>query len=430
MKRLLSLAVATALSSTALSTHALAENIAIVGGKVITQTKQGTLESGTVLIKDGKIERVISGRSVPSGYTSVDASGKVVTPGFVGALTSLGLVEVASWAGEVDSSASSTSVSTTGAALDVTYAINPDSTLIDVSRIEGVTSAATTISNTVLMFHGQGAVIGLDDDADILKDKAFMVVNMDGASADSHGGSRAVLWVTLEALIDEVASTKKVPSLTSSWDGMNARADIKALKGVLKGDIPLFIEADRAADIRQVLAFKKRHPDISIVLLHGVEAWRVADQLAKANIPVILDPQMNLPGNFEQLGATLHNAERLEKAGVKVAIGMETHNIRLAAQHAGNAVANGLSYEGGIASLTSVPAMILGVDDQVGSLAPGKRADVVIWSGDPLEVTEAALQVYIEGEAIDMSSRQTKLRDRYMALSESSGGKTSHYVKP
>ena len=206
MKRLLSLAIATALSSTVMSTSVLAENIAIVGGKVITQTKQGTLESGTVLIKDGAIEKVSSGTDVPSGYTKVDASGKVVTPGFVGALTSLGLVEVASWAGEVDSSASSTKVSTTGAALDVTYAINPDSTLIDVSRIEGVTSAATTIANTDLMFHGQGAVIGLDDDADILKDKAFMVVNMDGASADSHGGSRAVLWVTLEALIDEVAS--------------------------------------------------------------------------------------------------------------------------------------------------------------------------------------------------------------------------------
>ena len=330
----------------------------------------------------------------------------------------------------MDSSAGATPVSTTGAALDVTYAINPDSTLIDVSRIEGVTSAATTVQYTDMLFHGQGAVISLDDNAEILKNKAFMVVNVDGNSADSHGGSRAALWVTLEALFDEVSSTKSVPSLTSSWDGINARADIKALKGVVSGDVPLFIEADRAADIRQVLAFKKRHAAMHLVLLHGVEAWRVADELAEAGVPVILDPQLNLPGNFEQLGATLHNAARLEEAGVKVAIGMETHNIRLAAQHAGNAVANGLSYEGGIASLTSVPAAILGVDGQVGSLAPGKRADVVIWSGDPLEVTEVAEQVYIEGEAIEMSSRQTKLRDRYMKLTEQPAGVTSHYVKP
>ena len=425
MKRLLSLAVAAALS-----TGVMAENIAITGGKVLTQTAQGTIENGTVLIKDGKIEKVTAGGNVPAGYTRVDASGKVVTPGFVGALTSLGLVEVSSWAGEVDSSAGATPVSTTGAALDVTYAINPDSTLIDVSRIEGVTSAATTVQYTDMLFHGQGAVISLDDNAEILKNKAFMVVNVDGNSADSHGGSRAALWVTLEALFDEVSSTKSVPSLTSSWDGINARADIKALRGVVSGDVPLFIEADRAADIRQVLAFKKRHAAMHLVLLHGVEAWRVADELAEAGVPVILDPQLNLPGNFEQLGATLHNAARLEEAGVKVAIGMETHNIRLAAQHAGNAVANGLSYEGGIASLTSVPAAILGVDGQVGSLAPGKRADVVIWSGDPLEVTEVAEQVYIEGEAIEMSSRQTKLRDRYMKLTEQPAGVTSHYVKP
>lgn len=425
MKRLLSLAIAAALS-----TSALAENIAIVGGKVLTQSKQGTLESGTVLIKDGKIEKVSSGDTVPAGYTKVDATGKIVTPGFVGALTSLGLVEVSSWAGEVDSSVGANPVSTTGAAMDVSYAINPDSTLIDVSRIEGVTSAATTIQYTDMLFHGLGAVIGLDDDADILKDKAFMVVNVDGNSADEHGGSRAALWVTLEALFDEVSTTGTVPSLTSSWEGINSRADIKALKGVVSGAVPLFIEADRAADIRQVLAFKQRHPKIKLVLLHGVEAWRVADELAKADVPVILDPQMNLPGNFEQLGATLHNAARLEKAGVKVAIGMETHNIRLAAQHAGNAVANGLSYEGGIASLTSVPAAILGVGDKVGSLAPGMRADVVIWSGDPLEVTEVAEQVYIEGEAIDMTSRQTELRDRYMKLLKSPEAATSHYVKP
>ena len=164
-----------------------------------------------MLIKDGKIEKVTAGGNVPAGYTRVDASGKVVTPGFVGALTSLGLVEVSSWAGEVDSSAGATPVSTTGAALDVTYAINPDSTLIDVSRIEGVTSAATTVQYTDMLFHGQGAVISLDDNAEILKNKAFMVVNVDGNSADSHGGSRAALWVTLEALFDEVSSTKSVP---------------------------------------------------------------------------------------------------------------------------------------------------------------------------------------------------------------------------
>ncbi|QJR79779.1 amidohydrolase family protein [Alteromonas pelagimontana] len=424
MKKLLAVIVAVAMSASA-----SAENTAIVGGKVFTQTNQGILESATVLIKDGKIERITEGNTVPDGYTKVDATGKVVTPGLVGALTSLGLVEVSSWAGLVDASVETTPISSTGAAMDVSYAINPDSTLIGVSRLEGVTSAATTMESTEQLFHGLGAVISLNDNTDILKSKAFMVVNVGGDGAEETGGSRAALWVTLEQVLSEVTSVKNIPGPGSEWHGLTTRADLAALKGVVAGDIPLFMQADRAADIRQIIAFKKRHPSINIVLLHGVEAWRVADELAANDIPVIIDPQLNLPGNFEQLGATLANAGRLEAAGVTIAIGMETHNIRLATQHAGNAVANGLSHEAGIASLTSGPAKILGLEKQVGTLAPGKRADVVIWSGDPLEVTEVAEQVYINGKAIDMTSRQTKLRERYQTLQMQGGSMPSHYIR-
>ncbi len=189
------------------------------------------------------------------------------------------------------------------------------------------------------------------------------------------------------------------------------------------------MKADRAADIRQVIAFKKRHPSINLVLVHGVEAWREAKALAEAKIPVIIDPEYNLPGGFDQMGATLANAARLEQAGVEVAIGMDTHNIRLAAQHAGNAVANGLSYEAGLASLTRVPAKILGLDSQIGVLAKDARADIVVWSGDPLEVTEAAEMVIINGQFVDMESRQTKLRDRYLSLMQSDAKKPSYYYR-
>lgn len=136
---------------------------------------------------------------------------------------------------------------------------------------------------------------------------------------------------------------------------------------------------------------------------------------------------VNLPGAFDTLGATLANAGRLDKAGVKVAIGIETHNIRLATQHAGNAVANGMSYDAALASLTKNVAEIFGIDQQVGSLAPGMRADVVVWSGDPLEVTEAAEHVFIAGEPIKMQSRQTLLRDRYLNLKQD---KPMVYTRP
>ena len=155
----------------------------------------------------------------------------------------------------------------------------------------------------------------------------------------------------------------------------------------------------------------------------------MAKELAGANIPVIIDPEYNLPGGFDQMGATLTNAARLYEAGVEIAIGMDTHNIRLAAQHAGNAVANGLPHETGLASLTSVPAKILGLEKEVGSLRQGARADVVIWSGDPLEVTEAAESIFIGGKAIKMESRQTKLRDRYMSLQQKKHTNPSQYER-
>lgn len=425
MKRLLVLMTALTLTATA-----SAEKLAIVGGKVMTMTSQGTLDNATVLVNNGKIEKITTGDAVPAGYTPVDASGKVVTPGFIGAFTSLGLVEVSSWAGVVDSSVGVTPVSSTGAAFDVSYAINPDSSLIAVSRLEGVTAAATTITSNDQLFYGQGAVITLAGHDAVLKPRAFMMVNVAQQGAEEMGGSRAALWVSLEQVLAEAAAVKGSLGPTDEWHGLNSRADVKALKSVLSGDTPLFMEADRASDIRQVIAFKKRHPKINVVLLHAVEGWRVADELAANNIPVVVDPEYNLPGNFDQLGATLTNAGRLEKAGVTVAIGMDTHNIRLAAQHAGNAVANGLSYEGGIASLTRAPAKILGIDKEIGALAPGMRADIVVWSGDPLEVMESAEKVFINGEAVPMESRQTRLRDRYLTLQGQPDTVSSQYLRP
>ena len=390
---------------------------------------RGKVENATVLIKDGKIQSVSTSSDVPAGYQVVDATGKVVTPGLVGAYTSLGLVEVGLSAGTVDSTSKASPISTSGAALDVSYAINPDSSIINISRIEGVTSAASGMSRTGQLFNGQGAFISLGDAASpVMKRAAFVSASVENRGADHNGESRASLWVTLESALADAAYAKGMTlNAGSEWHGSISKADAKALIPVIEGETPLLIDARRAADIRQVIALKQRNPKLNITLLNASEGWRVAEQLASADIDVILNPESNLPYAFDQLGATLENAGRLEKAGVEVAIGMNTHNIRLAKQHAGNAVANGLSWQAGLASLTSVPARMYGVDDTVGSLEQGKQADVVIWSGDPLEVTEAAEQVFIKGEMIPMESRQTKLRDRYLELNQD---KPMNYVRP
>ena len=143
----------------------------------------------------------------------------------------------------------------------------------------------------------------------------------------------------------------------------------------------------------------------------------VADQLAAAKVPVLVNPLNNLPGSFERLGATLENAARLQKAGVTFAFmtgdAHTAHNLR---QAAGNAVAYGLSWDAALAAMTTVPARIWGIDDRYGTLEPGKDADVVIWDGDPLELTTFADAVFIRGREIPMTSRQIELRDRYKDL--------------
>ncbi|GAC21004.1 amidohydrolase family protein [Paraglaciecola arctica] len=406
-----------------------AKSIAIVGAKVHTMSSQGTVDNATVLIKDGKIQKVMQGEVALAGYEIIDAKGKVVTPGLIGASTSLGLVDVGFSAGTNDSNSSLTSISATGAAFDVSYAINPDSSLMAIARIEGVTSAATSMGRTGQLFNGQGALITLGDTSTpLIQARAFISTRVGNGGADTIGGSRSVLWVSLEkALAEAKFAVGKSLSPRDEWHGELSRTDIVALIPLVKGEIPLLVDARRAADIRQVIALKQRHSQLNIVITYATEGWRVAKELADNNIPVILNPEANLPSSFDQLGATLKNAGRLADAGVQVSIGMETHNIRLARQHAGNAVANGLIWEQGLAALTINVAKLYGIDDTLGSLEAGKIADVVIWSGDPLEVTEAAEMVLIAGEPVKMQSRQSKLRDRYLKLQTD---KPMQYVRP
>jgi imidazolonepropionase-like amidohydrolase len=156
------------------------------------------------------------------------------------------------------------------------------------------------------------------------------------------------------------------------------------------------------------------------VILGGGEAWEVARDLAQANVPVIVDTEANLPGSFSDLGATLKNAARLDAAGVTVIFQPQgndvSHYARTLTQIAGNAVANGMRWDHALAAITRNPAAAWGIADSYGTLEPGKDADVVIWDGDPLNVTSAPAVVFIKGRNIPLVSRQTKLRERYRDL--------------
>jgi len=240
-----------------------------------------------------------------------------------------------------------------------------------------------------------------------------LFVDVGGDASALSGGSRAAEYMLLDQAISEVRAPK---SLAPNDQRLLTPAGRQTLQEYLNGAGPVVFDADRASDIRQVIALAKREK-LHAVIKGGAEAWRIAAELAAAHIPVVLNPLQDLPGSFDIVGATLENAAKLQRAGVKIAFSLDDpqpHNIRKVRQTAGIAVAHGLPPEAALAALTSNPAEIFGVAGRNGTIARGRPADLVLWSGDPLEVTSLAQRVFIEGQSQTMQSRQTLLRDRYL----------------
>lgn len=396
---------------------ACAQDLLIRNATVHTATAQGTLKSADVLVSGGTIRAVGTGLSAPAGAQVIDAEGRPVTPTLFGGITEIGLAEVSGEKSTVDDTlalGAATKQMTVRPEFDVTLAYNPDSVLIPVARVEGIgwtlLGAGTATGGSIVA--GQGGVMRLDGSADPVGPRELFLRIGGGDAADLSGNSRAAQWMILDQLVDEVRG--RIPLDANA--ALLTPAGRATLAKYLDGGGRVVVNVNRAADIRQLLRWASRH-NVRIAISGGAEAWRVAPQLASAKVPVFVDPLGNLPMDFDQIGATLENAARLRAAGVQVGFTQAddgSHNARKVRQLAGNAVANGLPWEDGLAGLTRVPAEAFGVADRLGSIAVGKRADLVLWSGDPLEVNALALQVWMDGRAIPMRSRQTELRDRYL----------------
>ena len=398
---------------------AAAQTVAITGGRVVTMGPMGEIERGTVVITGGRIVAVGADVAVPAGTKIVDATGKIVTPGLVAAGTSLGLIEVRAVETTDDRA---TDASDLSAAFDAGYGLNPDSLLIPVARLGGITRAIATPAykdkgGRELLFAGQAAAVVLDGRAMLMKRGVAMVLEMGDAGAERAGGARAAELVALRALFAEVRDYKARRAAYDrgeTRDYVLSRADIEALIPVVEGRMPLLVSVNRAADIRDVLALG-REERLKLILESASEGWRVADEIAAAGVPVLLTPVENTPASFEMLGATLTNAARLAAAGVTIAIeGNGNHREREMRYNAGNAVANGLDWTAALASITISPARIFGLADRIGSIEPGKDGDAVIWDGDPLDTLARPTAVFIRGAAQPMTSRATELRDRYL----------------
>ena len=404
----------------AFAAPAHAETVAISGGRVVIGDGTPPIEGGTVVLRDGAIVAAGSNVAIPAGARTIDATGKWVTPGIFAGFSRIGLSEVDAVKGTNDKGGGKSGFS---AALDVAPAIDPFRSPIAVNRAAGVTRAVVAPEADSKIFGGQGAIADLGADANpVTKARAFQYVEFGESGAGQVGGSRSALHTAFRAYLREAQA--HAGGNDAFDDDLLKIEDARALQSVLRGETRLMLHVEGANDMLRLLELKRDFPAIKMVFVGASEGWRVADKLAAAGVPVIATALNDLPASFEMLSATQSNIGRLKRAGVKVAIGMiddrDSHQLRYTPQYAGNLVslqkvpgATGLSWDEAFATISSVPADIMGVGDHLGSLKPGKAADVVVWDGDPLELSSAAEKVFIDGVEQPLGNRQNRLRDRY-----------------
>ena len=426
MKRL---ALAALLATTLLATTPLtAQTTAITNARLVVGDGSVPVDGGTVVIAGGRVVAAGRGVPVPAGARVIDAAGKWVSPGLVAGFTRLGIVEVDGVRETDDAEASGSDFS---AALDVSVAVNPRETPIAINRAEGITRAVVAPGTGKTIFGGQGAVIDLGADGDaVMRPRAFQFVEMGEAAAATAGGSRPAAFAMFRnALLEARSFVGRAQTGGRITDGMLTKLDAAALAPMVDGRVPMLVHVERASDIVQVLALAREFPALKLVLVGASEAWMVAPQIAAARVPVLASALADLPASFEALAATQSNIGRLAAAGVTVGIGMinddETRQARLIKQYAGNLVAltrvpgaTGLDWGRAFATISSGPAAAMGLDGEIGSLRAGRRGDVVMWDGDPLELSSAPLLVMIDGVEQPLANRQTRLRDRYAVPQE------------
>ena len=401
---------------------AAAQTIAITGGKVYTMTGP-PIENGTVVITNGKIVSVGANVPIPSGAQRVDATGKLVTPGFINSATQLGLVEIGQVSDTRDMQARGKD--NIAASFTVWEGLNPNSVMLAPARKEGVTTFV--ILPTGGLVSGQAAIVDLVDGTTtdmIMKSPVAMVAEI-GDAASAGTGSRGELIVKLRELLEDTQffiTHRAQYDRAETRDFRVSRLDLEAMIPVVQGRLPLLVYVDKESDIDAAMRIAREY-GLKLIIGSGAEAWMMAEKLAAARIPVLTGAMNNIPGGFASLGQRQENAGLLSAAGVRVGLvgnagggDEEAFNVRNIKQEAGNAVAYGMTWDNALKAVTVWPAEIFGVADRVGSLTPGHVANVVVWSGDPFEFTTRAEHVWVRGVERNEKTRQDLLTERYLTL--------------
>lgn len=407
-----------------------AQTIAITGGTVYPVSGP-KIENGTVVIVNGRITAVGRDVAVPAGAQRIDARGKWVTPGLFHAATGVGLGAGSAQLGRDDDEGLHADNMAVGGTSDdrrrgdvnatflVANGLDPKAIAIPIVRSGGVTTAVAVPSGGLVA--GQAALIDLAGDRVqtlLARGSVAMVGSIGGQTREAGGGTRAgVVHRWLDLLRDaRVYEDKKADieendyrPLAAPWD------EIAALVPVTKGALPLYLTATRQSDIEVALRLARQY-GVRLVIRGATEGWRMARELAEAQIPVIVDVHENIP-TFDGLEARSDNAALLKAAGVRVILGGDDSGGAYALRwQGGHAVRNGLSWDDALQAITLEPARAFGVAADYGSLEPGKVGNVVVWSGDPLDFAAKADAVVVRGVSQPMTSRWTELLEKYRTL--------------
>ncbi|WP_426357674.1 amidohydrolase family protein [Pseudocolwellia sp. HL-MZ19] len=407
------------LSMSLASSVTFADSFVIKNAKVHTATQDGVLNNATIVVKDGVIT-AINPRS-HNVRNVIDAEGKDVTPGLIGVMNSLGLIEVNAVSGTRDASEKKADIT-----FDTSKAFNPKSTILPYARKGGVTSNIVSPLGGESMFRGQSFAVNLSGDFDsVLASDRAVVIDL-GAT---HEGSRAThiqtLINTLEDAQEKLADKKAAAEKANASDSEDKAKDKKEDKlkrdeiivnELLAGTKTLVAFAERATDLLVLIDIKQRF-NLDVVIVGASDAVLIQKELVKADIPVLINTYSNLPTSFDTLNSSLDTATVLIKAGLKVGLYLDdAHKLDQLRYLAGSAVANGVAPEDALEAITANLADIFKLN--TGKIAVGKKADIVMWSADPFEISTKVERLWIEGEEASLKSRQDALRDRYMAESE------------
>lgn len=400
--------IALALAS---STASFAESFAITNATVHTVTEQGVLENATVVVENGKV--IAINPETLTADTIIDAQGKILTPGFIGAMNQLGLVEVGAVSRSRDAGDKKADIT-----FDASLAFNPRSTVIPYSRKGGITSNVVAPRGGDDMFKGQTFFTDLSGEFDSVRSSHNnVVIDLGSQSKGSRALALQNLQVKLEDAVKALAKNKdKTKDAKDRKDAKEPSREAQVMNALLTGDKALVAYADRATDLLALLKIKAEF-SLDLVLVGAADAVLIASEISKAKVPVVMAALDNLPGSFDSLHASLENAATLTQAGVIVALAVDdTHNLYQLRFHAGNAIANGLSRDAALASVTANVAEAFNLDS--GKIAVGKTADLVLWSADPFELSTQVSHIWIAGKEYSTKSRQDALRDRYTTASE------------